>query len=102
MASSAHPQPHSGISSQAGLAALRAVNSAPRPLAILELIDAYAAARAVRDASYRECAAWAFRDDHAAMLTARAAVADALGIPAAQLTAPDDAISRAAEIGGAR
>ena len=103
MATSAHPQPAPGVSSQAGLAALRGARSAPHPAALLELIDAYAAARAARDESYRECAEWAFRAAHTAMLTARAAVADALGIPAAQLPALDDEISTAAaEIGGAQ
>lgn len=106
---SQHPNPpHSGISSQAGLAALRARSAAPAPLPLLALIDAYATARADRDESYREHAGWTFDLAHGAMLTARAAVADALGIPAAQIPDPADPISRraaersAAQIGGAR
>lgn len=93
---SQHPNPpHSGISSQAGLAALRARAAAPAPLPLplLDLIDAYAAARAERDHKYRDAAAWAFEASHAAMLTARAAVAEALGIPAAALAPLRDEIS---------
>lgn len=103
MASQNTPQHPSGFSSQAGLATLRTASAAPRPDSLVALIDAYAAARSVRDESYRECAGWAFDEAHAAMITARAAVADALGIPAAQLSPLDDEISRAAApIGGAR
>lgn len=93
MASQHHPQPHSGVSSQAGLAALRAHTAAPAPRPLLELIDAYAAARAERDSMYRDCAAWAFEAAHAAMLTARAAVADALGVPADALPPLQDEIT---------
>ncbi|MGB3730643.1 hypothetical protein [Microbacterium sp.] len=99
MASSAHPHPHSGISSQAGLAALRAASPAPQPLAILELIDTYAAARSARDDAYSNSAEWAFHDKHDALRAARAAVADALGIPAAQLPELRDPISRRADHG---
>lgn len=103
MASQNTPQHPSGISSQAGLATLRPANSASRPDALVALIDAYAASRAARDEAYRECAAWAFDAAHAAMLSARTAVADALGIPEPQLSPLDDEISRAAAtIGGAR
>jgi len=93
--------PHS---SQAGLAAIRAgqltAARPPQPLALLDLIDAYATARADRDESYHECAGWAFDTAHTAMLTARAAVASALGIPADGIPAPRDPITRAAEISG--
>lgn len=99
MASSAHRQTLSGISSQAGLATFQGAKTGPQPLALVELIDAYAASRAYRDECYRDMAAWAFYDAHAAMLTARAAVAEAHGIPASQLAALADPISRAAERG---
>lgn len=98
MASQNTPQHPSGISSQAGLATLRTAGSAPRPAGLVALIDSYAAARAARDLSYRECAGRAFHEAHGVMLNARTAVADALGIPAAQLANLDDPISRAAAI----
>ena len=90
-----HPSsPAARISSQAGLATIRTGGAAtPTPGGLLTLIDAYATARAVRDESYREHAAWTFDDAHAAMLNARAAVADALGIPAATLPPLSDPIS---------
>lgn len=69
---------------------------ADSPRSLLALIDAYATARADRDEAYRECAAWAFDTAHAAMLTARDAVAAALGIAPDAIPAPGDAISRAA------
>ena len=94
-----HPSsPAVRISSQAGLATIRTVGTpTPTPGGLLTLIDAYATARAVRDESYRESAAWAFDDAHAAMLDARAAVADALGIPTSALTPLLDDISTFAD-----
>lgn len=98
MASQNTPQHPSGFSSQAGLATLRPASCASRPAGLVALIDAYAAARAARDLRYRQCAGSAFHEAHGVMLTARAAVADALGIPASQLAILDDPISRAAAI----
>lgn len=77
-----HPSsPAARISSQAGPAPIRTGGApTPTPGGLLTLIDAYATARAVHDESYREHAAWAFDDAHAAMLNARTAVVDALGV----------------------
>ena len=47
------------------------------PLAILDLIDVYAAASAARETAHLECAAWA--DADAAIHAAHAAVGAALG-----------------------
>jgi len=48
---------------------------------LLALIDSYAAARAARERlDALGAAGWAFVDAHRAMLAARAAVADALGV----------------------
>lgn len=62
---------------------------------LLDLIDAYAAARADRDDAYSNSAAWAFDESHRAMLAARATVADALGIRNPE--PPRDEITDAAE-----
>lgn len=51
---------------------------------LLALIDAYATA-ATRRAEAVECASWAFLDAHRAMVAARTAVADALGVAASPL-----------------
>lgn len=64
------------------------------PLAILDLIDAYAAARAARETAHRECTAWAFADADAAMRAARDAVAAVLG--AVDAPGLDDPLTRAA------
>jgi len=55
---------------------------------LLDLIDAYAAARAARDTS-ADCAGWALVEADDAMHTARAAVLDALGITTAPPLADD-------------
>lgn len=61
------------------------------PVSLFSLIDAYAAAAVECDEAYRELAAWAFADAREQMLTARTAVADALGIPADALPELDAA-----------
>ncbi|MGX1694407.1 tyrosine-type recombinase/integrase [Microbacterium keratanolyticum] len=68
----------------------------PISTTLFALVDAYALACATREAA-RECAAWAFEDAHHAMLAARAAVAEALGIPAAALAPLNDATTRLAD-----
>lgn len=97
MASQLPSQPHPAASSQAGLAALRAhATVAPSPQSLFALIDAYAQAAAERE-RMRDAAAWALVDAHRAMLTAREAVAAALGIAIAALPHLTDEATAIAE-----